>query len=116
MNRPIEIDQNNLKKGLLGLVIGLVEIIRDVLKHQALARVESGALSDDECDRLGEAFIDLDEAIEKIKNEQDIEETVNSMRESLDDLVDDVVNRMINPVKWGEEMRDSSRPGSDGIA
>lgn len=100
---PIEIDENNLKKGLLGLVIGLVEIIRDVLKHQAVARVDRGTLTDEECSRLGEAFIDLDEAIEKIKKEQDISEAVQSIRQGLDDLIDQVVDRTVNPQRWEEE-------------
>jgi len=99
----IEIDQNNLKKGLLGLVVSLLEIIRDSLKHQALARIESGILSDEECNCLGEAFIDLDEAIEKIKTEQDIVEAVKSIRESLDNLVDDVIDKIINPSEWDQK-------------
>ncbi len=99
----IEIDQDNLKKGLLGLLVGLLEIIRDSLKHQALLRIESGLLSDEECNSLGEAFMDLDEAVEKIKKEQDIVEAVKSVRDGLDDIVDDVIDRIINPLEWDKE-------------
>lgn len=36
----IDIDTDNLKHGVLGLVIALVEIIRDALKIQAFRRME----------------------------------------------------------------------------
>ena len=101
---PIKIDEDNLKHGVLGLVIALVEIIRDALKIQALRRMESGALSDSECDRLGEAMMDLDSALEEIKEEQGIAESVQAVRDGLDEIVDDVIDRIVNPRKWQEEV------------
>jgi len=35
----IHIDEDNLKSGVLGLVLALVEVIRDALKLQALKRM-----------------------------------------------------------------------------
>lgn len=99
----LDIDEDNLKHGVLGLVIALVEVIRDALKLQAMRRIESGRLSEEETERLGEALMDLDIAIEEIKEEQGITETVKSVRDGLDDLVDDVIDRMVNPERWREE-------------
>ena len=48
----IEIDENNLKEGVLGLVIAVVEILEEALKIQALKRMESGVLSEAEIERL----------------------------------------------------------------
>ncbi len=96
----LKIEEENLKHGLLGLVIALVEIIRDALKHQAFRRMESGRLTDDEIERLGRALASLDEVIEDIKAEQGIAESVRSVREGLDDLVDDAVDRILNPERW----------------
>jgi len=42
--------------------------------------------------------------IEQIKEEQGVTEAVRSIREGLDDVVDDVLDQMINPTKWGEEI------------
>jgi hypothetical protein len=39
---PIDIDEKNLKHGVLGLVVALVEIINDALKLQALKGMEGG--------------------------------------------------------------------------
>ena len=100
---PIDINEDNLKHGLLGLVIALVEIIRDALKHQALRRMEGGSLNDEEVERLGSALEEIDIAIDHMKEEQGISETVKSVRDGLDDLVDDVLDQMVNPERWAKE-------------
>ncbi|MDI6885353.1 MAG: gas vesicle protein K [archaeon] len=96
----LDIDEDNLKQGVLGLVIALVEIIRDALKIQAMQRMESGRLSEEEIERLGKALMDLDIAIAEIKEGQGIIETVKSVRDGLDDLVDEVIDKMVNPERW----------------
>ena len=99
----VDIDEKNLKHGVLGLVIALVEIIRDALNLQAIKRMEGGSLTEEEMERLGQALMELDAAIEEIKQEQGIVESVRSVRDGLDEVVDDVLDRMINPEKWREE-------------
>jgi hypothetical protein len=101
----IDIREDNLKHGVLGLVLALVEIIRDALKIQAFKRIESGILSEEECERLGQALMDLDIALEEIKEEQGITESVQAVRDGLDDIVDDVINRIANPERWQEETK-----------
>ena len=99
----IDIHEDNLKHGLLGLVVALVEIIRDALKHQALRRMEGGSLTDEEVERLGSALEEIDIAIDQMKKEQGISETVKSVRDGLDDIMDDVLDQMVNPERWRKE-------------
>ena len=99
----IDINEDNLKHGVLGLVLALVEVIRDALRIQAFKRMESGILTEEECERLGEALMDLDVALEEIKKEQGITESVQAVRDGLDEIVDDVIDRMVNPERWKEE-------------
>ena len=99
----IDIDADNLKHGVLGLVIALVEVIRDALKLQASKRVEGGSLKEDEVERLGQALMELDTAIEQIKEEQGIAQAVQSVRDGLDNVVDDLLDQMINPKRWKEK-------------
>ncbi|WP_213698156.1 gas vesicle protein K [Acetomicrobium sp.] len=99
----IDINEDNLKHGVLGLVIALVEVIRDALRIQAFKRMENGTLSEEECERLGEALMDLDIALEEIKEEQGITESVQAVRDGLDEIVDDVIDRIVNPDRWREE-------------
>lgn len=90
----IDINEDNLKNGVLGLVLAVVEILRDALQNQAMRRIDSGGLTDEEVERLGAALADLDLAIEGIKREQGLEQAVQSVRDGLDDLVNDVVQRV----------------------
>ena len=110
----IEIDENNLKEGVLGLVIAVVEILEEALKIQALKRMESGVLSEAEIERLGQSLMDLHAAIEQIKNDQGLTKTVGEIRAELDDIVDDVVEKMINPVDLSSPAAQESA-GSSGV-
>jgi len=103
----INIDEKNLKHGVLGLVIALVEVIKDTLKIQALKRMEGGNLSEEECERLGKALLELDTALEEIKVEQGISESVQAVRDGLDEVVDGVIDSIINPERWLEETKES---------
>lgn len=99
----IEINEDNLKQGLLGLVVALAEIIKEVLEHQALRRMDSGRLTEEEVERLGSALIEFDEALERIKRENGIEEGVRSVREGLDRVADDVIRKLADPQEWAKE-------------
>lgn len=100
----IHVDEENLRSGVLGLALALVEVIRDALKIQALKRMESGGLTEEECERLGKALMELDIVLEQIKEDQGITESVRAVRDGLDEIVDDVIHRLINPEKWQEEL------------
>jgi len=97
----ISIDEDNLKQGLLGLIVALVEIIKEALERQALRRIESGKLSADEEARLSEALADLDEALEHIKKENNIEDVVESVNDGLTEVVD----IFLNPERWEKELK-----------
>ena len=101
----IEIKEENLKQGVLGLVIAVVEVIHDALKHQAMRRVESNRLRDEEVERLGRAMMDLDTAIDEIKLDMGLKEAVQSVRDGLDDLANDLVETLVDPRKWQQAER-----------
>ncbi|MCG2769045.1 MAG: gas vesicle protein K [Anaerolineae bacterium] len=103
MTGIIDLDEDNFKQGILGLVISLVEIIRDALRLQAFKRVDGGSLTEDEIERLGKALMDLDVALDQIKQEHGITDTVQQVRDGLDDIVDEVLDKMLNPDRWAEE-------------
>lgn len=95
----IEIDDKDLKSGLLGLVLAIIEVIRDTLRLQSLKRMEGGHLTEEEIDRLGRALKELDHAIETLKEEQGVLEAVRSIREGLDNFVDGMVHEVTDPQK-----------------
>ena len=101
----IDIQEDDLKQGVLGLVMALVEIIRDALKTQVIRRVEGNTLTHEETERLGRALKDLDEVIDQIKQEMGLTQAVQSVRDGLDDLVDDMVRALADPREWAESER-----------
>ena len=105
----IEINEESLREGLLGLVIAIVEILKDALKLQAFKRMEGGSLTEEEIERLGSALMDIDTAIERIKEDYGITSSVRSVRDGLDDIVDDVIDQFVNPERWEEEERKERR-------
>ena len=99
---PVKIDEGNLKQGLLGLVVALVEIIQEVLERQALRRIEGGRLSEQEIERLGMALSDLNEALDNIKKDNDLEDAVSSVRDGLDQVANEVIDKFLNSERWVE--------------
>ncbi|MEW5896495.1 MAG: gas vesicle protein K [Nanoarchaeota archaeon] len=93
-----KVESDNLKEGLLGLVVALVEIIKEILQRQAVYRLESSSLKEEEAEKLGLAFMKLDETLENIKKEHNLEKTVGKIRADLDGLVDDSVKKLVDPL------------------
>lgn len=94
----IKIESDKLQEGLLGLVIALVEIIKDVLEKQAIHRLEGGSLREEEAEKLGMAFKQLDETLKQIKKENNLEKTAGKIRADLDNLVDNSLAGLIDPI------------------
>ncbi len=88
----LEMNDQDLKHGLLGLVLAIVEVIRDTLRIQSVKRMEAGSLTEEQTERLGKALMELDRAIDHLKEEQGVAEAVRSVREGLDDLVDRIIH------------------------
>lgn len=65
--------------------------------------MESGTLDPDEIERLGQALQDLDIALTAIKEEHGLTDAVQSVRDGLDNIVGDVLDRLANPERWSEE-------------
>jgi hypothetical protein len=99
----LKVDEDNLKHGVLTLVVTLVEIIQEALETQAIRRLEGGELTEEEQNRLGEALLELDEALEQIKNDHGITDSVADLHDSLNDVVDELVQKFITPERPVED-------------
>jgi Gas vesicle protein K/Gas vesicle protein len=62
------IDPKNVEKGLVKLVLTLVDLIRKLMEKQAIRRVEAGQLNFEEIEKMGNTFLLLDEKMEQLKN------------------------------------------------
>ena len=91
----VDIAERDLKGGVLGIVVALVEVIAETLRLQAIRRMESGSLTPEQMESLGQAVMDLEAAIDQMKVEMGIAESVRSVRQGLDRIVDDAVERIL---------------------
>lgn len=66
---PKRVDANpkNVEKGLAKLVLTLVELIRKLLEKQAMRRIDSGSLTDEEIERVGETLMKLENKMQELK-------------------------------------------------
>ena len=65
----IDIDPDDVERGLAGLVLGLVELLRQILEKQAVRRMEGGTLTDDEIERVGLALMRLERKVRDLAAE-----------------------------------------------
>jgi len=60
-------DPDKVENGLAKLVLTLIEVLRKVLEHQAVRRMEGGHLSDAEIEKLGIALLRLNDRMQDMK-------------------------------------------------
>ncbi len=63
----VALNPDDVKNGLGKLVLTVIELLRELLERQAIRRMESGTLTDDEVERLGLTFLQLSEQVEVLK-------------------------------------------------
>jgi hypothetical protein len=63
----IDADPEKVENGLAKLVLTLIEVLRKVLEHQAVRRMEGGNLSAAEIERLGVALLRLNDKMQDMK-------------------------------------------------
>ncbi|MEM7735786.1 MAG: gas vesicle protein K [Deinococcota bacterium] len=65
--KALDLDPDDPEHGLATLVLSVVELLRELLERQAIRRMEHGSLSDDEIERLGDAFYRLKHKVDELK-------------------------------------------------
>jgi hypothetical protein len=63
----VSIDPEKVEQGLAKLVLAIVELIRQLLEKQAIRRVESGSLTNEEIERLGITLMRLETKMKELK-------------------------------------------------
>jgi hypothetical protein len=67
LSRRINADPEDLERGLAQLVMTVVELLRQLMERQALRRIDGGTLSDEQVERLGRTFMELDKRMAELR-------------------------------------------------
>ena len=68
----INADPDKVEQGLARLVLTVIELLRRVLEHQAVRRMDGGSLSDEQIERLGLALLRLNDRMDELKKTFDL--------------------------------------------
>ena len=89
LSRRINADPESVERGLAQLVLTIVELLRQLMERQALRRIDGGTLSDEQIERLGQTFMELDKRMEELRTEFGLEaEDLNLNLGPLGNLLD----------------------------
>ena len=69
LTRRVNADPENVERGLAQLVLTIVELLRQLMERQALRRIDGGSLSEEQVERLGQTFLELDRRMEELREE-----------------------------------------------
>lgn len=97
--KPEGPDAEKLQHGLAKLVLTLVQTVTDVLERQAIRKVESGTLTNEEIERLGLAFMQIRERTSDIADKFGIKPEELGIRLQSDEkqmTIVDVVDKLID--------------------
>ncbi|WP_432585119.1 gas vesicle protein K [Streptomyces sp. HD1123-B1] len=75
--RRIEVDEESVRQSLAGLVLTIVELLRQLMERQALRRIDQGGLSDEQIEKLGLTLMALE------RNMTELRETFGLTEEDL---------------------------------
>jgi hypothetical protein len=65
--RRIDADPEQVERGLVTLVLTVVELLRQLMERQALRRVDQGGLSDEKVEQIGATLLALDERMAELR-------------------------------------------------
>jgi len=65
--RRLEVDEESVRKSLAGLVLTIVELLRQLMERQALRRVDQGGVSDEQIEKLGLTLMALEKNMDELR-------------------------------------------------
>jgi hypothetical protein len=63
----VVVDPDNVERGLVSLVLTLVELLRQLMERQALHRLDAGDLADEQIERIGNTLMALEQRMTELR-------------------------------------------------
>ncbi len=64
----IDADPESVERGLVSLVLTIVELLRQLMERQALRRVDDGTLTEDQIEKIGWTLMSLEEKMAELRD------------------------------------------------
>lgn len=64
--RRLQTDPESVGRDLAGLVLTVVELVRELMERQALRRIDAGGLRDDQIEEIGLTLMALDKRMDEL--------------------------------------------------
>jgi hypothetical protein len=64
----IDADPESVERGLVSLVLTVVELLRQLMERQALRRVDQGSLSDEQVENIGSTLMSLESRMAELRD------------------------------------------------
>jgi hypothetical protein len=71
-SRRVQLDGESPERGLIALVLTLVELLRQLMERQAVRRMEHGDLSPEQVEALGATLMALEERMVSLREQFDL--------------------------------------------
>ncbi|MEU0088561.1 gas vesicle protein K [Streptomyces sp. NPDC006274] len=71
--RRVELDPDTVERDLAALVLTVVELLRQLMERQALRRVDTGELTEDQEERIGMTLMLLEDRMDVLRDEFGLE-------------------------------------------
>jgi hypothetical protein len=63
----IEVDRESVERGVAGLVLTIVELVRQLMERQAIRRIDQGDLSDRQIEEIGATLMALEQKMTELR-------------------------------------------------
>ena len=63
----VDLEPGRIERGLLRLVLSIVELLRQLMEKQAMRRIDADSLTPDEVDRVGRSLMEIETTIKKLQ-------------------------------------------------
>src|SRR5262245_8753748 len=73
LSRRVTADPDRVERGLVQLVLTLVELLRQLMERQAVRRLDAGGLTEAEIERVGKTLMLLERRMAELREHFDLE-------------------------------------------
>lgn len=67
MRPHLDMDRDSAERSLAGLVLTVVELLRQLMERQAIRRIDEGDLTDSQIEEIGSTLMALDEQMTRLR-------------------------------------------------